>query len=85
MNTCGSNLKAIDPANKWFSDGYTVTGVSAVVCARHTLIRKNGVCDLQKGEQYVNMDYIFSSTLINMTLFQLLIVYNIACQWSKKL
>lgn len=85
MNTCGSNLKAIDHANKRFSDGYTATGVGAVVCARHTLIRKNGVCDLQKGERYVNMDYIFSSTLVNVTLFRLLIVYDIACQWSKKL
>ncbi len=85
MNTCGSNLKAIDHANKGFSDGYAATGVGAVVCARHTLLRKNGVCNLQKGERYVNMDYILASTLVGVTLFRLLIVYDIACQWSKKL
>ncbi len=85
MNTCGSTLKAIDHANTRFSDGYAVTGVGAVVCARHTFLRKNGVCDLQKGERYVNMDYILASTLVNVTLFHLLIVYDIACQWSKKL
>ncbi len=85
MNTCGSNLKAIDHANTRSSNGYAVTGVGAVVCARHTLLRKNGVCDLQKGERYVNMDYILASTLVGASLFCLLLIYDIACQWSKKL
>ncbi len=31
------------------------------------------------------MDYILASTLANTTLFRLLIVYDIACQWSKNL
>jgi hypothetical protein len=85
MNTCGSHLKAIDHANSKFSDGYAATGVGAVVCARHTLLRKNGVCNLQKGERYINMDYILASTLVDVPLFFLLIVYDIACQWSKNL
>ncbi len=85
MNTCGSNLKAIDHANVRFSDGYVATGVGAVVCARHTFLRKNGVCDLQKGERYANMDYILASTLVDVPLSHLLIVYDIACQWSKNL
>ncbi len=85
MNTCGSNLKAVDHANTSFSNGYVVTGVGAVVCARHTFLRKNGVCDLQRGERYVNMDYILTSTLVDATLSNLLIVYDIACQWSKNL
>lgn len=85
MNTCGSNLKAIDHANTRYSNGYASTGVGAVVCAQHTLVRKNGVCDLQKGEQYVNMDYILVSTLVGANLFCLLLVYDIACQWSKRL
>ncbi len=85
MNTCGSNLKAIDHANSQYSNGYAATGIGAVVCARHTLIRKNGVCDLQKGERYINMDYILASTLISVPLFHLLIIYDIACQWSKNL
>lgn len=85
MNTCGSHLKAIDHANMNYSNGYLATGVGAVVCARHTLLRKNGVCDLQKGERYVNMDYILASTLVGATLCHLLIVYDIACQWSKHL
>ncbi len=84
MSTCGSNLKAIDHANAR-SDGYAVTGVGAVVCARHTLLRKHGVCNLQKGERYVNMDYILASTLVSVPLSHLLIIYDIACQWSKKM
>ncbi len=85
MNTCGSNLKAIDHANTRYSNGYAATGVGAVVCARHTLLRRNGVCDLQKGERYVNMDYILTSTLADAPVFDLLIVYDIACQWAKNL
>ena len=41
--------------------------------------------DLQKGEQYVNMDYIFLRTLINVPIHRLLVVYDITCQWSKRL
>lgn len=85
MNTCGSNLKAVDHANTRFSNGYAATGVGAIVCARHTILRKNGVCDLQKGERYINMDYILASTLVDAPLGHLLIVYDIACQWSKHL
>lgn len=83
MNTCGSRLHAVDHANARYSQGYAATGVGAVVCARHTLIRKNGVTDLQKGERYVNMDYIILGTLSGVVVFQLLFVYDIACQWSK--
>ena len=85
MNTCGSKFKAIDHANARYSAGYTSTGVGAVVCARHGMIRKNGVCNLQKGERYANMDYIFLSTLIDSSYLQIFVLYDIACQWSKKL
>ncbi|KAJ6488304.1 hypothetical protein C8R47DRAFT_1177489 [Mycena vitilis] len=39
--------------------GLRVSGVGGVVCARHELVRPQGVGDLQKGERYSNMDYIF--------------------------
>ncbi len=77
LNTCGSNLKAIDHVNSRYSRGYAATGVGAIVCARHTFLRKNGVCNLQKGERYVNMDYILASTLVDVTLCCLLIVYDL--------
>ena len=67
MNTCGSHLKAVDHANSRYSDGYCATGVGAVICARHGLLRKNGVCDLQRGERFVNMEKL--STAISAASF----------------
>lgn len=32
-------------------EGYLVTGVGAVICARSGMVRSNGVGDLQKGER----------------------------------
>ncbi|KAJ3751874.1 hypothetical protein EV360DRAFT_75833 [Lentinula raphanica] len=85
MNTC-TGLLAVDHANTKFSRGYATTGVGLAVCARHELVQKNGVVDLQKGEQYCNMDYAFGSILrgidSRITIIQ---SYDIACQWSKNL
>ncbi|KAG5221553.1 MFS domain-containing protein [Salix suchowensis] len=50
-NLCDSELRAVDHANKRRSDGYVATGVGGVVCARHGLVRPNGMGDLQKGER----------------------------------
>jgi hypothetical protein len=52
-NLCDSELHAVDHANAKYSSGYRATGVGAVVCARHGLVRKNGLGDLQKGERYL--------------------------------
>ncbi|KAJ3964320.1 hypothetical protein EV361DRAFT_70089 [Lentinula raphanica] len=85
MNTC-TGLSAVDHANTKFSRGYATTGVGLAVCARHELVQKNGVVDLQKGERYCNMDYAFGSILrgidSRITIVQ---SYDIACQWSKNL
>ncbi|TDL22048.1 hypothetical protein BD410DRAFT_815199 [Rickenella mellea] len=83
INECQSNLHAVDHANTRFQKGYVTTGVGSVVCARHALVRKGGVTDLQKGEKYVNMDYAFLSTLIGVVCTSLIVTYDIACQWSK--
>ncbi|KAF7313213.1 CxC2 domain-containing protein [Mycena kentingensis (nom. inval.)] len=39
--------------------GLRVSGVGGCVCARHGVVRPQGLGDLQKGERYANMDYIF--------------------------
>ncbi|KAF7291343.1 CxC2 domain-containing protein [Mycena indigotica] len=85
MSTC-SGLAALDHANTKFSRGYSVTGVGMGVCARHEFVLPNGVGDLQAGERYANMDYIFASLMrhISPKLFKL-VSYDIACQWMKKL
>jgi hypothetical protein len=53
MNTCESQHDAIARANTRCTPGYNVTGTGLVLCARHALVRKNGVGDLQKGERQV--------------------------------
>jgi Kyakuja-Dileera-Zisupton transposase len=95
---CDSTLRAVDHANKKSSRGYKSTGVGAVVCARHGLVRKNGLGDLQKGERcvsshfghgyylpssrYANMDFIVLYTLIGVTILLLVLSYDIICQWA---
>lgn len=77
---------------------HAATGVSTVECARHNMKRPNAVGDLQKGERYAdlslifpyvltmsrycNMDYVFYRSLINTKIRDLVVSYDIACQWS---
>ncbi|KAF9777678.1 hypothetical protein BJ322DRAFT_1025606 [Thelephora terrestris] len=84
IETCGTEFHAVNQANSSRSKDFSVSGVGAVVC-RHGLVRKNGVVDLQKGERFVNMDYIFLSTLKNEQVKTIKISYDIACRWSIKL
>ncbi|KAJ7430256.1 hypothetical protein B0H11DRAFT_2263932 [Mycena galericulata] len=85
MSTC-SGLAALDYANTKFSKGYGSTGVGLGVCARHEFVQKTGAADLQKGERYANMDYIFASLLRHHDPRLLKFVsYDICCQWSKHL
>ncbi|KAI0056878.1 hypothetical protein BV25DRAFT_1920621 [Artomyces pyxidatus] len=80
-----SRFAAVAAANLKSSKGLRVTGVGGIFCARHDFWRGNGLGDLQKGERYCNMDYIFLSSLVNVANKSLLVSYDIACQWSKNL
>ncbi|KAK0490084.1 hypothetical protein EDD18DRAFT_1465849 [Armillaria luteobubalina] len=82
-NTC-NNHNAIKLA-QLRGKGTAVSGVGAVVCARHDMRRPLSVVDLQKGEAYLNMDYAVLSTLQCNTPQQLVISYDIACQWTVNL
>ncbi|KAF9777722.1 hypothetical protein BJ322DRAFT_1015452 [Thelephora terrestris] len=84
IETCGTEFHAVNHANSKRSKDFTVSGVGAIVC-RHGLIRKNGVVDLQKGERFVNMDYIFLSTMKDEKIKKVKVSYDIACRWSIKL
>ena len=53
---CGSDFHAVSQANTKSSRDYIASGVVACVCARHSLMQKNGVGDLQRGERYVRLD-----------------------------
>ncbi|KAJ6568311.1 hypothetical protein DFH09DRAFT_918130 [Mycena vulgaris] len=65
--------------------GLRVSGVGGCVCARHGVVRPLGLGDLQKGEQYANMDYIFLSAIAGVAVLCLAISYDIACQWKVNL
>lgn len=51
-DSCESTFQAMEKATSRVNDGYLVTGVGAVICARSGMVRANGVGDLQKGERY---------------------------------
>ncbi|KAG1794534.1 uncharacterized protein HD556DRAFT_1431905 [Suillus plorans] len=83
-STCVSH-NAVNMADTKSSCGLAATGVGTVDCARHEFKLPTGVGDLQKGEKYLNMDYLVFSALVGFTVAMLNISYDIACQWSKKL
>ncbi|KAH6869702.1 hypothetical protein BKA70DRAFT_1379599 [Coprinopsis sp. MPI-PUGE-AT-0042] len=65
--------------------GDTQINTCLVICSRHGLVRANGIGDLQKGETYANMTYIFFAAVMAVALLRIVITYDIACQWSKNL
>ncbi|KAJ7030155.1 hypothetical protein C8F04DRAFT_1187110 [Mycena alexandri] len=72
---------AVDQPNRE-ARGTASSGIGTVDCARHNMKRPNGVGDLQKGERYINMDYMFWKSLEGYDdLVQLVVSYDIVCQW----
>ncbi|KAH7905404.1 hypothetical protein BJ138DRAFT_1230024 [Hygrophoropsis aurantiaca] len=83
-STC-SGHRAVNLADTKSSIGLAATGVGTVDCARHDMKLPNGVGDLQKGEKYVNMDYLVFNVLRAFKVKSLNLSYDIACQWHKNL
>ncbi|KAG6914117.1 hypothetical protein DXG01_002336 [Tephrocybe rancida] len=77
-----SRHDAMNLANSKPSQGLAATGVGTIKCARHDMKRPCSVGDLQVGERYCNMDYLFYQSVINSDLESYVISYDIACQWS---
>ncbi|KAJ7761170.1 hypothetical protein DFH07DRAFT_957248 [Mycena maculata] len=82
INHCVS-FAALWSANNKHSKGLRASRIGSVSCSRHELFRPLGTGDLQKGEKYSNMDYIFFSSIINITLLTIIASYDIACQWGR--
>ncbi|KAJ7265087.1 hypothetical protein C8J57DRAFT_1622132 [Mycena rebaudengoi] len=57
------------------------SGIAAVDCARHNFKRPNAVGDLQLGERYINVDYMFFVSVEGTELQRFYVSYDIACQW----
>ncbi|KAJ7712131.1 hypothetical protein B0H16DRAFT_1342977 [Mycena metata] len=84
ISSC-SGFQAMFLANAKRVKGLRVTGVGGVTCARHNMWRPNGLGDLQAGERYCNMDFLFFSAVLNFALMWLILSYDIACQFSKNI
>ncbi|KAJ7145502.1 hypothetical protein C8R46DRAFT_918383, partial [Mycena filopes] len=65
--------------------GTASSGIATVDCARHNMKRPRGVGDLQQGERYLNIDYMFFMSLAESDLQQFFVSYDIACQWHKNI
>ncbi|KAJ6608385.1 hypothetical protein B0H10DRAFT_2068058 [Mycena sp. CBHHK59/15] len=78
-STCVSH-DAVDKPDRE-ARGTASSGIGAVDCARHNMKRPLGVGDLQFGERYLNMDYMFFRSLVGTELLRFYVSYDIACQW----
>ncbi|KAG6825488.1 hypothetical protein H0H92_003581, partial [Tricholoma furcatifolium] len=80
-STC-SRHDAVNLSNSKPGVSHAATGVGTIECARHNLKHPSAVGDLQFGERYINMDYLFYMSLFKLKLRAIYVSYDIACQWS---
>ncbi|KAG2104983.1 hypothetical protein BD769DRAFT_1612896 [Suillus cothurnatus] len=84
-SSCASH-NAVNLAETKHSRDLAATGAGTVDCSCHNMKRPCSIGDLQKGERYINMDYLFFSTLQHSKdVVTLNVSYDIACQWSKNI
>ncbi|KAJ3503439.1 hypothetical protein NLJ89_g8431 [Agrocybe chaxingu] len=74
-------FQALAQANTRFSKGLRYTGVAGAFCGRSEMVLPMAIGNLQKGERYANMDYVFGSAIQRTSLLLILVSYDIACQW----
>ncbi|EMD37240.1 hypothetical protein CERSUDRAFT_29195, partial [Gelatoporia subvermispora B] len=82
-NTC-NNHDAATLANVKGYKSLSTSGVVAVQCTRHEMHRPCSVGDLQRGERYVNVDYVYFTSMKAAAVKSVIVSYDIACQWSRK-
>ncbi|KAJ7438372.1 hypothetical protein B0H11DRAFT_1752825 [Mycena galericulata] len=78
-STCVSH-DAVDKPDRE-ARGTASSGIGAVDCACHNMKRPLAVGDLQFGERYINMDYMFFRSIAGTDLVRFFVSYDIACQW----
>ncbi|KAK7027686.1 CxC2 domain-containing protein [Favolaschia claudopus] len=83
VSTCIA-FQALLQKNTKMTTGLRSSGIGGVVCARHELVRPQGLGDLQKGERYSNMDYIVLAAVLGIAALILAISYDVVCQWKVK-
>ncbi|EIW74480.1 hypothetical protein CONPUDRAFT_67415, partial [Coniophora puteana RWD-64-598 SS2] len=83
-SSCASH-KAVNMADSKAFQGLAATGLGTIDCARHNMKMPCGCGDLQKGEKYANMDYLYFSSIRGTFVKRINTSYDIACQWWIKL
>ncbi|KZP27030.1 hypothetical protein FIBSPDRAFT_731485, partial [Athelia psychrophila] len=73
---------AVGDANTSRFANLAASGIGTIDCTRHMMKRPSSVGELQKGERYANMDYIFFHSTSQQDYVRLVMSYDIACQWS---
>ncbi|KAJ7829807.1 hypothetical protein B0H14DRAFT_2593769 [Mycena olivaceomarginata] len=76
------SFAALWSANNKHAKGLRASGVGSVSCSQHEMFHPLGMGDLQRGERYANMDYIWFSSLMGTILLTIIASYDIACQWG---
>ncbi|KAJ7061377.1 hypothetical protein C8F01DRAFT_1231233, partial [Mycena amicta] len=84
VSTCIA-FQALMQKETRLTTGLRVSGVGGCVCARHGVVKPMGLGDLQKGERYANMDWILLSAVDGIQVKQIVVSYDIACQWKQRL
>ncbi|VDC00092.1 unnamed protein product [Peniophora sp. CBMAI 1063] len=79
-----SRFGAINQANMKAGRGLRTTGMAACTC-KHEFWQPNGITTLRKGERYLSIDYVFCGAMRHSRAPTVLVTYDIACQWHKKL
>ncbi|KAF8156449.1 hypothetical protein K438DRAFT_1910086 [Mycena galopus ATCC 62051] len=77
------SFAALWSANNKRGKGLRASGVGSVSCSLHKLFRPLGMGDLQRGERYPNMEYIWFLSVMGIILLCIVASYDIACQWSQ--
>ncbi|KDQ65192.1 hypothetical protein JAAARDRAFT_117228 [Jaapia argillacea MUCL 33604] len=75
---------ALVNTNNRQAKGLLVTGLCGMSC-RHELWFELGLCNLQKGERYCNVDFVYFSNLQKVEGVKVVSSYDIACEWHKNL
>ncbi|KAF9496540.1 hypothetical protein BDN71DRAFT_1389239, partial [Pleurotus eryngii] len=84
VSTC-NNYDAVKLASIHRGKGTTANGVGTIKCSQHNMKHAGFVSNLQKGENYCNMDYLYFSSIKNHLPKSVVVLYDITCQWSTNL
>ncbi|KAF9495629.1 hypothetical protein BDN71DRAFT_1430849 [Pleurotus eryngii] len=83
-STC-SNYDAVKSASIHGGKCVMASGVGTIECSWHDMKHPLSVGDLQLGEKYANMDYLYFSSITNHSLVSCIVSYDIACQWKRNM